>query len=727
MACLAGVPAAAVSAVCTRNLTDATPTDDAIPASFAGQMLPGLACASSLGPAAANAPGSVRVGDGVPFFAAVFDIAVSIATLGARARALQAADDPLGLAGVLSGGPMPASLSPLQLGVLQAIVTLSSGLQLPAPDASGITPDSKFGGQMAPWLARLNGPAVDAWAVQLLLNGVAYYNLNGTNMLELAAKLAAVPSATPSVAAAAVAGDSGGGGVPLAAIAGGTGGLLFIAAALAAAVIVLRRRRARARARLASGAQERVNPLAGVDGADALARARAGAGDGSVDGVNPLALLQDRDARAKGPGGMPQPSPALLAATLKSPAARKRVAMSARAALRLPDVGGDAGAGAGGDAGADADAAAASSRRIATALAAAPNRARETIVDRNASTRRGYSAEAAKPGAGDGAGDGAGAGAAAASEAARARREALRKSRTGSLRIAGDGSAEIAARSEQVAALALKFKPKKARSSRRLAATSTAALLPPGWASAKDKSGDTYYFTTDAMRELQVVWERPTEAAEGTLAVDATLPAGWLSALDPDDGITPYFFCAAGLVVWQRPNTPAPGFETAAAAAADVAADAADNADAPLPAGWSSTRDDSGETYYFAGETVVWERPTVAAPGAVAATDDGAAGDTGKLDEATPAAADPGALPPGWQQAHDEERTPYYFAPDGTTVWARPSAPAPGFIGFSSSPASAVGVLPLEAAAASASAPLAVASSSPLSGWSEACGADDDL
>jgi hypothetical protein len=593
MACLAGVPAAAVIAVCTRNLADARSADEAIPASFAGQKLPGLACASSIGPASADAPGSVRADDGLPIFAAVFDIAVSIASLGARARVLQAAGDPLGLTGVLGGGPMPASLSPLQLGVLQAIVTLSSGLQLPAPNASGATPDSKFGGQMALWLARLGGPAVDAWAVQLLLNGVAYYNLNGTNMVTLAEKVAAVPSAM----AAAVGGgsDTGGGGLPLAAVVSGTSGLLLIAAA---ALLVLRRRRARARARLASAVQVRANPLAGIDDV------KTHATDGGVDGVNPLARLRDAKEKAAA-GSSPHPSPA--------PTPRLRVAMSARAAMRTLDIFGD-------DGGADATAAAASSRRMALALAAAPNFARAKIADRDASTRMGFGAEVKPAVGGAGASAGPAGYLAAASEAARARREELRKNKTGSLSIAGDGSAEITARSEQISAMALTFKPRRAQQTvSRLAALATSPL-PPGWGSAKDKDGDTYFFTADAMRELQVVWDRPTRPADGVIAADISLPAGWFSAFDPDDGNTPYFFCAAGHVVWQRPDAPAPGVGAVLAAVA--------GGYTPLLA---SAHGADGDESVFAGETVFREQPTELAPGSsanvAAVVDDGAAVD----------------------------------------------------------------------------------------------------
>jgi len=240
MACLAGVPASSVLAYSIRNLTDAGAVDEVISPSLAGQLLLGLPCGSStlLGPAAADTGASAA--SGAPFMAMAFDVAVSDAAPGgARARALQAASDPLGLAGVLAGGPMPAPLSSLQRAVLQAVVTLSAGLQLPAPNSAGVTPDSAFGGQMRLWLAQLGAPAVDAWAVQLLLNGVAYYNLNGTNMLALrAAVLAAAPTSAPQTS-----GGAGGSSALVAAIAGGSAAILFAALATAGVRVLLRRRR----------------------------------------------------------------------------------------------------------------------------------------------------------------------------------------------------------------------------------------------------------------------------------------------------------------------------------------------------------------------------------------------------------------------------------------------------------------------------------------------------
>ena len=287
MACLAGVPSAAVLAFCTRNLSFAAASDEMISPSLTGQQLPGFACASGadLGPAAADTAATAAASS-APFIAIAFDIAVSVAALsGARARALQSAGDPLGLAGVLGGGPMPATLSPLQRTVLQAIVTLSAGLQLPAPNAAGVTPDSAFGGQMRPWLAQLGAPAVDAWAVQLLLNGVAYYNLNGTNMLALRAAVAALPTAAPL----AVTGGDGGsasGGLSIAVIAGGVGGVVVLAAAFAAAIFTLRRRRS-ARARVAAGSAPSsrlaVNPLAAFSGTE-----KRGGPSGDTLRANPL-------------------------------------------------------------------------------------------------------------------------------------------------------------------------------------------------------------------------------------------------------------------------------------------------------------------------------------------------------------------------------------------------------------------------------------------------------
>jgi hypothetical protein len=290
MACLAGVPAAAVLAFATRNLSDAGAADEMIAPSLPGQQLPGLTCASGsvLGLAAADTGASAA--GAAPFMAISFDIAVSVAALGG-ARALQAADDPLGLAGVLAGGPMPSPLSPLQRAVLQAIVTLSAGLQLPAPSAVGATPVSAFGGQMGPWLAPLGAPAVSSSAVQLLLNGLAYYNLNGTNMLALRAALGVVPTSAPLTAAGC--GGSTGDGFSIAAMAVGAAGVLILEAAIVAVVLISRRRRARARlvGSAAASSRRTVILLSGRRSGDAKRRPIANAADaedvGSV-GVNPL-------------------------------------------------------------------------------------------------------------------------------------------------------------------------------------------------------------------------------------------------------------------------------------------------------------------------------------------------------------------------------------------------------------------------------------------------------
>lgn len=288
MACLAGVPASAVLAFSIRNLTDASAASETISPSLTGQLLPGLLCASAsqLGPAAADSAAS-SAASSEPYIAIAFDIAVSVAALG-RARALQTAEDPLGLAGVLGGGPMPAILSPLQRTVLQAIVTLSAGLQLPALSSDGATPDSPFGGQMRPWLAALGSPKVDAWAVQLLLNGIAYYNLNGTNMLALRAAVAAVPSAAPLAADGGIESGSAS-GLSMAAVAGGAGAAFVLVAVLAAAILLLRRRRrARARPAALSAPSSRtvVSPLATLSGS--AARKSDGADDDDRLRVNPL-------------------------------------------------------------------------------------------------------------------------------------------------------------------------------------------------------------------------------------------------------------------------------------------------------------------------------------------------------------------------------------------------------------------------------------------------------
>ena len=282
-------------AVCTRSLTDTGATDEAISPSLAGQQAPSLTCASStqLGSAAADT-GASAAGK-TPFMAITFDIAISVAALGgARARALQGADDALGVASVLGGGPVPAVLSPQQRALLQAIVALSAGLQLPAPNSSGVTPDSAFGGQMRPWLAQLGDPAVDVFPAQVLLNGLPYYNLQGTNMLALRAALAAAPAtASPSSASG---GSPSGNNFSIAAIASGAGGVLVLEALLIAAAVFLRRR-SLAPKRLPARA---VTSLRSVRPVASCSAERAVAADAASLEVNPLHLPPAAASRSAG-------------------------------------------------------------------------------------------------------------------------------------------------------------------------------------------------------------------------------------------------------------------------------------------------------------------------------------------------------------------------------------------------------------------------------------------
>jgi hypothetical protein len=142
---------------------------------------------------------------------------------------------------------------------------------------------------MQPWLEQLDDPAIDAsWPLRLLLNGVSYYSLNGTNMLALREAIASVPTSVPLAASGS--GDSGG-GAATAAIAAGVGGAIVFVALLAAAMLLLRRRRARAR--LAASAKppsrRKLNPLAASSGNDKWrALSSDTAADGAGEVVNPL-------------------------------------------------------------------------------------------------------------------------------------------------------------------------------------------------------------------------------------------------------------------------------------------------------------------------------------------------------------------------------------------------------------------------------------------------------
>ena len=212
--------------------------------------------------------------------AIVFDIFISEAAAGARSRVLQGARDTLGLAGALAGGPLPAPLSPLQLAVLQAIIALSTGLQLPAPDAAGATPASPFGGQMGSWLLLLGSPAVSAAPVQLLVDGVGYGSVDAAGVAALRSALAAQQTTAPRASA--------GEGAPVAAIAGGVvGAALVVAAALAVLLLRRRRRHVGADAAAAPSPHVVISPLASADAAKARAFARAIDGDDG-SGVNPL-------------------------------------------------------------------------------------------------------------------------------------------------------------------------------------------------------------------------------------------------------------------------------------------------------------------------------------------------------------------------------------------------------------------------------------------------------
>jgi hypothetical protein len=86
-----------------------------------------------------------------------------------------------------------------------------------------------------------------------------------------------------------------------------------------------------------------------------------------------------------------------------------------------------------------------------------------------------------------------------------------------------------------------------------------------------------------------------------TVSYPAALPAGWKQKTTPD-GRTYYYMRGSKATQWERPTTPAPGYEDAAL-------------NAPLPDGWRQKTTEDGRTYYYkkGSKKTQWERPTEAA------------------------------------------------------------------------------------------------------------------
>jgi hypothetical protein len=103
-----------------------------------------------------------------------------------------------------------------------------------------------------------------------------------------------------------------------------------------------------------------------------------------------------------------------------------------------------------------------------------------------------------------------------------------------------------------------------------LAAAPAGDDLPPGWATAKDGAGKTYYYHSGSNA---VQWDRPVAAAataaaapaqatapaqassSSSSAAAAALPAGWFASKDATGGT--YFYTADGRTQWETPTQPA--------------------------------------------------------------------------------------------------------------------------------------------------------------------------
>lgn len=237
MACLAGLPAAGTLLLATSTAGGAP---EAVSVWLAGQSLAPAACAA--GAVAGWTYNTSAVAAAVVLNAA-FSLAVGSAA--SRRRSLQAGGggaDLLGLAAVFAGGPLPASLTPIQRTTLTATLALTTSLtRLPSASAAGVVPPCAFGSQMSALLVALGAPAAGNSSVVLTVGGVAYWTASAPGGIALLTALLALPDAsTPTTP------------LPLGAIIGGSvGGAVLLAAIAIAALLIRRRRRAQAaRARL---------------------------------------------------------------------------------------------------------------------------------------------------------------------------------------------------------------------------------------------------------------------------------------------------------------------------------------------------------------------------------------------------------------------------------------------------------------------------------------------
>ena len=170
------------------------------------------------------------------------------------------------------------------------------------------------------------------------------------------------------------------------------------------------------------------------------------------------------------------------------------------------------------------------------------------------------------------------------------------------------------------------------------AGTGPADLLPPGWVSAQDSDGDTFYYHT---LTKVTTWDHPGRPT-------GELPEGWCEVADPMDARR-YFFCpATRAVTWTRPGKEVGGGGRGGALAP-----------AATPAGASGERGRAGQGVAVGGGA-------------------GAGAAAGALLPAVLAPAEQAKqLPQGWNVAYDSsDGTPYYFTSSGRTHWEVPLFPS---------------------------------------------------
>ncbi|CAN0528716.1 unnamed protein product, partial [Ectocarpus sp. 12 AP-2014] len=208
------------------------------------------------------------------------------------------------------------------------------------------------------------------------------------------------------------------------------------------------------------------------------------------------------------------------------------------------------------------------------------------------------------------------------------------------------------------------------------AGSSGEAPLPPGWSESKTAGGDIFYVNH---KDKKTTWVRPKGVPQISVA----------EAHPPQPVV-------ATPVGREESISFAPAYSSSGSAASGGL-----GGEQPLPAGWTSKTMPTGEVYYVnhVDKTTSWERPTVPAAAAAAASNthgvpfvtaqvvpagySGSSGlSVGPIGGAAVASAvaagGEGPLPPGWSVKTTSSGAVYYENHvTKTTSWERPAAPAP--------------------------------------------------